>query len=75
MGLHMVSTVFAFLVTTIVLLAFKTTRWMGAVALFVLLSVSPVLASLLLILAAVVAYVLLDRPSLEVLSKKLPWRH
>ena len=70
----MVSTVFAFLVTTIVLLAFKTTRWMGAVALFVLLSVSPVLASLLLVLAAVVAYVLFDRPSLDVLSKRLPWR-
>jgi len=70
----MVSTVFAFLVTTIVLLSFRTTRAAGAVALFVMLSVFPVVSSMLLILTAVVCYYLFERPSLDDISKKLPWR-
>ncbi len=74
MGPHMVSTVFAFLVTTIVLLSFRTTRSAGAIALFVMISVFPVVSALLLILTAVVCYFLFGRPSLDELSKRLPWR-
>ena len=70
----MLSTAFAFLVTTIVLLSFKTTRWMGAVGVFILLCVAPVLASLLLILAAVACYFLFGSPSWDVIRKKLLWR-
>lgn len=70
----MLSTAFAFLVTIIVLLAFKTTRWMGAVGVFVLLSVAPVITSLLLMMVAVVGYFLLGSPSWDVIRKKLPWR-
>lgn len=70
----MVSTAFAFLITIIVLLSFKTTRWMGAVGVFILLSVAPVITSLLLISAAVVCYFLFGSPSWDVIRKKLPRR-
>ena len=43
MGLHMVSTSSRILVDHNCSSAFKTTRWMGAVALFILLTVAPVL--------------------------------
>jgi hypothetical protein len=48
----MLEVTFAYIVATAVLLSFKSTRWVGAVALFVFLTASPVLGSVLLIMAA-----------------------
>jgi hypothetical protein len=55
---------FALVLTTALLLAMKATRWMGAVALFVLLCVAPVLSSLLLIAVAVGCYYVYGKPKL-----------
>ena len=70
----MLEVTFAYLLATALLFAFKATRWMGAVALFILLTVSPVLSSLLLILVAVVCYYIYGKPRSVVWPKKLPWR-
>ena len=70
----MLEVTFAYVVATALLLSFKATRWMGAVALFILLSVSPILASVLLILVAVVGHFMFGKPSSAAIPKKLPWR-
>ena len=61
---------FAYAVTTALLLAFKATRWMGALALFVLICIAPILSSLALIFVALGCYVLFGKPNLN----DLPWK-
>ena len=68
----MLEVTFAYVVATAILLSFKSTRSMGAVAVFILLCVSPVLASALLILAAVGYHYFAKRRN-RVVPKRLPW--
>ena len=70
----MLEVTFAYLLATALLFAFKATRWMGAVALFILLTVAPVVTSLLLIAVAVACYYIYGKPRSVVWPKKLPWR-
>ena len=70
----MLEVTFAYLLATALLFAFKATRWMGAVALFILLTVAPVLSSLLLILVAIACYYVYGKPRSFEWPKKLPWR-
>ena len=70
----MLSVTFAYLMATALLFMFKSTRWMGAVGLFILLSVAPVLSSLLLILVAVACYYIFWKPRSDVWPRKPPWR-
>lgn len=64
----------AYVLATVLLLSFKVTRWMGAVALFVVLCVAPVLSSVLLIVVAVGCYFVFGKPRWPNLPRKLPWR-
>ena len=66
----MLEVTFAYLLATAFLFAFKATRWMGAVALFILLTLAPVVTSLLLIAVAVGCYYIYGNPRSP---KKLPW--
>lgn len=61
-GAEMFEVFFAAALTTALLISFKTTRVMGAIALFVLLCVAPILSSLLLIAVAVGCYYLYGKP-------------
>jgi hypothetical protein len=70
----MLEVTFAYLLATALLFAFRSTRWMGAVALFILLSVAPVLTSLMLVLVAFVGYHVYGKPRSDVRSRKFPWR-
>lgn len=70
----MLEVFFAYVLATILLLTFKATRWMGAVALFIVLCVAPVLSSVLLILVAVGCYFVFGKPKWEGFPRKLPWR-
>lgn len=70
----MLTVTFAFVVVTSLLLAMKSTRWVGAAGVFVLLCVAPVLASLLLIAIAVVCYFLFGTPTWDGIRKRLRWR-
>ena len=70
----MLEVTFAYLLATALLFAFKATRWMGAVALFILLSVAPVLSSLLLVLVAVACYYIYGKPRSDAWPRKPPWR-
>jgi len=70
----MLEVFFAYVLATVFLLAFKATRWIGAVALFVVLCVAPVFSSLLLILVAVGCYFIFGKPKWQRLPRKLPWR-
>ena len=63
---------FAYVLATAVLLSFKTTRWMGAIALFILLAVSPVFGSVLLIVAALACHYV-AKWQRGAYSKRLPW--
>ena len=67
----MLEVTFAYVVGTAVLLSFKSTRWMGAVALFILLTASPVLGSVLLILAAL-GYHYVEKRRQRAVRKRLP---
>lgn len=70
----MLTVTFAFVVVTMLLLSMKTTRWAGALGIFIALCVAPVLSSLLLILAAIVSYFLLGAPKWDTIRRKRPWR-
>ena len=70
----MLEVFFAYALATVLLLSFKVTRWMGAVALFVVLCVAPVMSSLLLIAVAVGCYFYFGKPRWRDLPPKLPWR-
>jgi hypothetical protein len=70
----MLEVFFAYVVVTVLLLAFKATRWMGAVALFVVLCVAPVMSSLLLILVAVGCYFAFGKQRWDVIRRRSPWR-
>jgi hypothetical protein len=61
-------------IASILLLCFPSTRALGAVGVFVLLCVAPVLSGLLLILAAIGGYYIAGKPKFNGISKKLPWR-
>ena len=63
---------FAYVLATVLLLSFKATRWMGAVALFIVLCVAPVLSSVLLILVAVGCWFVFGKPRWRGLPRK--WR-
>jgi len=69
----MLEVTFAYVVATAVLLSFKSTRWMGAVSLFILLNANPVLGSVLLILVAVVCYFIFGKPRWDLIRKRPPW--
>ena len=70
----MLTVTFAYLMATALLFLFKSTRWMGAVGLFILLTVAPILSSLLLIVVAVAGYYILWKPRSDVWPRKFPWR-
>jgi len=70
----MLSVTFAYLVAMGLLLSWKSTRLIGTVALFVMLTVAPVLSSMLLILVAVVCYYIYGKPRSDLWPKKFPWR-
>jgi uncharacterized membrane protein len=69
----MLEVTFAYVVATALLLSFKTTRWMGAVGVFIALCVAPVLASVVLILVAVACYFLFGKPKWDVIRRRPPW--
>lgn len=69
----MLEVFFAYVLATALLLTFKATRWMGAVALFIVLCVAPVLSSLLLILIAVGCYLAFGKPRWDVIRRRPPW--
>ena len=64
----------AYVLATVLLLCFRATRAMGAVALFVVLCVAPVLSSVLLIAVAVGCYFYFGKPGWQGPARKLPWR-
>lgn len=64
---------FAYVVATVLLLSFRTTRLWGTVALFILLCVAPVLSSLLLIAVAVGCYFVFGKPKWDVIRRRPPW--
>ncbi len=61
---------FAYAVTTALLLAFRATRGMGALALFVLICIAPIFSSVVLILVGVGCYFIFGKPDIRGLS----WR-
>ena len=69
----MLEVTFAYVVATALLLSFKTTRWMGAVGVFIALCVAPILSSLLLILVAVACYFVFGKPRWGVIRRRPPW--
>jgi hypothetical protein len=71
-GAEMFEVFFAFVLTTVLLISFKATRLWGAVALFLLLCVAPILSSLLLIAVAVGCYQLFGKPKWGGPPWKLP---
>lgn len=64
----------AYALATAFLLSFRPTRWLGAVALFVVLCVAPVLSSLLLIVIAAGCFFYFGKPKWNDLPRKRPWR-
>jgi hypothetical protein len=64
---------FAYVVATVLLLSFRTTRLWGTVALFILLCVAPVLSGVLLILVAVGCYFAFGKPKWPVIRRRPPW--
>lgn len=69
----MLEMTFAYIVVTALLLSFKTTRWMGTVALFVALCVAPVLSTLVLVAVAVAGYHFFGKPKWDVIRRRPPW--
>ena len=70
----MLEVTFAYVVATALLLSFKTTRWRGAVGVFIALCVAPIVSSLVLILVAVGCYLAFGKPRWDVIRRRPPWR-
>jgi hypothetical protein len=69
----MLEMTFAYLVATALLLSFKSTRWMGAIAVFLALFAAPVLSSVVLIFVAVGCYFIFGKPRWVVIRRRPPW--
>lgn len=69
----MLEVFWSYAVVTALLLSFKTTRWMGTVALFIALCVAPVLSTMLLIAVAVGAYFAFGKQKWGVVRRRPPW--
>lgn len=57
----MLSVAYAFVIATALFLAFKQTRWMGIIGIFVLLAISPLIVSCILLAAGAAAWLLFRR--------------
>ena len=68
----MLTVSFAFVLATALALAFKQTRALGVVGVFVLLCISPLIVGGLLLVAGVVYFFARRRRSASVASRRLP---